>query len=109
AQTLLRSYRVLAGKRVLIAGNGPLNFQVALELARAGAEIAAVVELAGSPSSRDLRSLGAMLASTPVLALRGAGYLIELRRRGIPVLSGRVLAEIGSNEGRISTLVRGWP
>jgi NADPH-dependent 2,4-dienoyl-CoA reductase/sulfur reductase-like enzyme len=109
AQTLLRSYRVLAGKRVLIAGNGPLNFQVALELARAGAEIAAVVELADSPSIRDLRSLGAMLASTPGLALRGAGYLIELRRRGIPVLYGSVLAQVGSNEGRISALVRRWP
>ena len=45
AQTLLRSYAVLPGRRVLVAGNGPLNLQVALELARAGAEIAAVVEL----------------------------------------------------------------
>ena len=34
AQTLLRSYAVLPGRRVLVAGNGPLNLQVALELAR---------------------------------------------------------------------------
>src|SRR5262249_19568891 len=92
AQTLLRSYRVLAGKRVLIAGNGPLNFQVALELARAGAEIAGLVELAARPSLRDLPALGAMLASTPALAVRGARYLWELRRRGIPVLYDSVLS-----------------
>ena len=46
AQTLLRSYGVLPGRRVLVAGNGPLNLQVALELARAGAEVVALAELA---------------------------------------------------------------
>lgn len=109
AQTLLRSYRVLAGKRVLVAGNGPLNFQVAIELARAGAEIGAVVELADAPSLRGLPALGAMLASTPGLAVRGARYLVELRRRGIPLLYGSVLAEIGADRGKLSALVKRWP
>ena len=36
AQTLLRSYRVSPGKRILLAGNGPLNLQVAFELTMAG-------------------------------------------------------------------------
>ncbi len=109
AQTLLRSYRVLAGKRVLITGNGPLNFQVALELARAGAEIAAVVELARRPSMRDLPAIGAMLASTPGLALRGIRYLAELRRRGIPIVYGNVLAEVAGDSGALSALVKRWP
>jgi len=109
AQTLLRSYRVLAGKRILIAGNGPLNVQVALELARAGAEIAAVVELAARPSLGRLPALGAMLATTPALALRGAGYLLELRRRGIPTLYGSVLAEVAESAGALSALVKRWP
>ena len=34
AQTLWRSYASLPGRRVLLAGNGPLNLQVAPELAR---------------------------------------------------------------------------
>jgi NADPH-dependent 2,4-dienoyl-CoA reductase/sulfur reductase-like enzyme len=109
AQTLLRSYRVLAGRRVLIAGNGPLNFQVAVELARAGAEIAAVVELAARPSLSGLPALGAMVASTPALALRGAGYLAELSRRGVPLLYGSVLAEVAGNAGVLSALVKRWP
>jgi NADPH-dependent 2,4-dienoyl-CoA reductase/sulfur reductase-like enzyme len=54
AQTLWRSYRTLPGKRVIVAGSGPLNLQVALELARGGAEIVAVCEAAPSP----LRRLG---------------------------------------------------
>jgi NADPH-dependent 2,4-dienoyl-CoA reductase/sulfur reductase-like enzyme len=109
AQTLLRSYRVLAGKRVLIAGNGPLNLQVALELARAGAEIAAVIELAAHASGRSFRAIAAMLASTPALALRGAGYLLELGRRGIPVIYGSVLTEIAGDAGTLSALVKRWP
>ena len=41
--------RVSAGRRILIAGNGPLNLQVACELQRAGAEIVAVAEAARRP------------------------------------------------------------
>ena len=49
AQTLLRSYGVAPGQRVLVSGNGPLNFQVANELLRAGAEVVALAEAASPP------------------------------------------------------------
>jgi NADPH-dependent 2,4-dienoyl-CoA reductase/sulfur reductase-like enzyme len=94
AQTLLRSYGVLPGRRVLVAGNGPLNLQVAVELARAGAEIAAVVELARRPGLWAAAALGKMLTSTPALALRGRSYLAELGRRGIPLLHCHVIAGV---------------
>lgn len=109
AQTLLRSYRVLAGARILIAGNGPLNFQVALELARAGAEIVGIVELAPRPSSRMLPALGKMFANAPALASRGARYLAELRQRRIPLVYDGVLAEITAGDGGLSGLVKRWP
>ena len=109
AQTLLRSYRVLAGVRILIAGNGPLNFQVALELARAGAEIVAVVELAQRLSSRTLPAFATMLANAPALALRGARYLAELRQRRIPVVYDSVLAEVAAGARGLSGLVKRWP
>jgi NADPH-dependent 2,4-dienoyl-CoA reductase/sulfur reductase-like enzyme len=75
AQTLWRSYRTLPGRRVLIAGNGPLNLQVACELARAGATVVAVAEAARAPRAG---ALGALLVSCgpgwPTgLALPGAG------------------------------------
>jgi thioredoxin reductase len=94
AQTLLRSYRVLPGRRILIAGNGPLNLQVAVELARAGADIVAVCEAAQSPRTRDLAPITSMALISPDLVLQGWGYLRELRRRLIPVLYGTCLAEI---------------
>lgn len=109
AQTLLRSYRVLAGARVLVAGNGPLNLQVALELRRAGAEIAAVVELARRPGLWALPAFCRMLTSTPALALRGAGYLTELRRRRIPILYGSVLAAVERGNSGLLALVRRRP
>jgi len=109
AQTLLRSYRVLAGARMLIAGNGPLNFQVALELARTGAEIVGLVELAERPSSRAFPALGTMLANAPALTLRGARYLAELRQHRIPVLYESVLAEVTAGAGGLSGLVKRWP
>ncbi|MGI9334286.1 MAG: FAD-dependent oxidoreductase, partial [Gammaproteobacteria bacterium] len=91
AQGLSRAYRVAPGRRVLIAGNGPLNLQVACELSAGGVEVVAVAELAPSPWPRRWRSaLGASIQS-PKLMLRGLAYLNALRRRGIPVLYNQVV------------------
>ena len=49
AQSLLRSYRIKAGKEIVIAGNGPLNFQLASELIDNGAKIIAVIEASPKP------------------------------------------------------------
>ncbi len=109
AQTLLRSYAVLPGRRVLVAGNGPLNLQVALELARAGAEVAAVVELARRPGPWAALALARMLTSTPTVALRGRGYLAELRRRGIPLLHRQVIAGVERAGDGLRAQVAAWP
>jgi len=45
-QTMLKSQRVLAGRRILLAGTGPLNLVLANQLAEAGATVVAVLELA---------------------------------------------------------------
>lgn len=109
AQTLLRSYRVLPGRRVLVAGNGPLNLQVALELARAGAEVVAVAELAQRPGLWSMPALARMLTSTPALVLRGRSYLTELEHRGIPLLHWHVLSAVEHvNEGLRARVVP-WP
>lgn len=79
AQTLLRSYGVIAGRRVLVAGNGPLNLQVAGELRRAGAEVVAAAEAAPRPGIGALGRLAAMAATAPGLTARGAGYLARNR------------------------------
>lgn len=106
AQTLLRAYRVLPGRRVLIAGNGPLNFQVAAELVEAGAEVVAVAESARRPGLRTLPDLLAAVTASPDLLRDGAGYLARLRRAGVPVLWGHVLSEaIGPVGGTVAEAV----
>jgi NADPH-dependent 2,4-dienoyl-CoA reductase/sulfur reductase-like enzyme len=109
AQTLLRSYGVLAGRRLLLAGNGPLNLQVAVELARAGAEVVAVVELARRPGFWAAAALAKMLTSTPALALRGRSYLAELSRRGIPLLHRHVVAGVERAGDGLQARVAPWP
>ena len=94
AQTLWRSYRRLAGRRLLIAGNGPLNLQVAAELAGGGAEITAVVELAPVPALRSLAALAEMARASPRLVLEGLAYRRRLQTAGTPVLYGSAVTRI---------------
>lgn len=84
AQTLLRSYRVLAGKRFVVAGNGPLNLQLAAELLDAGAQVAALVEAASRPGIASLRA-GIRLLNSPDLVRDGIRYMAMLRRHGVPI------------------------
>lgn len=96
AQTLARSYRVFPGQRVVVAGNGPLNLQLAAELAEAGVQVLAVVEAAPAWSPRRWREAARATANDAGLMARGALLLASLRRRGVPVLWG---SQIVSAEG----------
>jgi glycine/D-amino acid oxidase-like deaminating enzyme len=99
-QTLARAGRVSPAETVLVAGNGPLNLQLACELIEGGVRVAAVVEAAARPSPRDWRDALRMGLAAPDLAWDGTRYLLRLRRAGVPVLWGaRVLACEG--EGRL--------
>lgn len=92
AQTLLRSYGVTPGRRVLVAGNGPLNIQVARELLSNGTEIV-LAEAAPAPWTRPI--LGARLAlASPALAAAGLRDLLMLRAGGARLLFGRRLAAV---------------
>jgi thioredoxin reductase len=96
AQTLLRSYRVCAGKRVLIAGNGPLNLQVAAELIAAGASVLAVAEAA--PAPRPSPALARMALTAPDLLRDGLRYRAALRRAGALLLHEHVLVRVEGGE-----------
>ena len=98
AQTLLRAYRVAPGRRVLVAGNGPLNAQVACELIDAGVEVAAWVEAAPSPGWRKLPAALVALWHAPGLIRDGQRYLARLRRAGVPRLWGHLLVAAEGDE-----------
>ncbi|MBV9634005.1 MAG: FAD-dependent oxidoreductase [Methylobacteriaceae bacterium] len=108
AQTLLRSYRVLAGRRILVAGNGPLNLQVARELARAGAHVVAVAELAPRPSWSRSAALWQMLRADPALLRDGVVYLAGLRRRGVPMLFAHRLGLIEKTGEGLRAQLERW-
>lgn len=106
-QTLLRSYQVVPRRRVLVAGNGPLNLQVALELARAGAQVVGVAEASLGPRPAMLTTLARMAYAAPGLTRQGARTLAGLRRRGVPVHWGTTLASVAqTDDGLLARLVR---
>jgi NADPH-dependent 2,4-dienoyl-CoA reductase/sulfur reductase-like enzyme len=98
AQTLLRSSLTTPGRTVLIAGNGPLNLQVARELLRAGVDVVALVELA-SPFWRAPPSAGMALAlNGPGLAWDGVRHLASLHANGVPIYYRHALIRAEGDE-----------
>ena len=106
AQTLARSYRVAPGARTIVAGNGPLNLQTALELVEGGAKVVAVVESAPRPGFAGLRDALKLALAAPDLAVDGIAMLRKLAAANVPILWGRtaIAAEADAN-GEFSTLV----
>src|SRR5262249_38385697 len=92
AQPPPRGYRVAAGRRIVIAGNGPLNLQTAVELIDGGAEVVAVVEIAPRPGLGQMRDAMRLAAAAPGLAFDGLAMLRRLARARVPILWGRRVA-----------------
>ena len=97
AQTLWRTARRLPGRRVLIAGNGPLNLQLAAELVAGGADVVALVEAAPHPV-RGLASLAAMAMAAPGLVADGIAYHARRLRGGVPMLHEMVVGAVAAAE-----------
>lgn len=106
AQTLWRSYRTLPGKRIAVCGSGPLNLQVALELALGGAEICEIAEAARSPLDQPLAAVK-MVMSGLKLAARGVAMAAGLRRRGIRVSYRTTLIRVAEADGHLLATFRG--
>lgn len=91
AQTLLRSGAVSPGQRVLVAGNGPLNIQLATELLNAGVTVVAIAEQAPRPGLARAASALVMARHSAGLAVQGVRQLARLRLAGVPLLFGHVV------------------
>ena len=96
AQTLLRAYRVSPGRRVLVGGCGPLNLQVAAELAAAGVDVAACIDEAPAPGfgSGHAMALARALAADSGLVSAGLRHRARLLRAGVPVLHGATVVRV---------------
>lgn len=78
AQIALKAQGVALGRRIVLAGSGPLLTLVAHQLRAAGAEIAAVLETA--PLATQLRGAVLMAAARPGVTLRGVAMRLRLGR-----------------------------
>ncbi|MBL8587503.1 MAG: FAD-dependent oxidoreductase, partial [Methylobacteriaceae bacterium] len=104
AQTFLRAYGVVPGRRLVIAGVGPLNLQLAAELAAAGAQVVAVVEGSAAPGLAAAPLLARMALAAPRLVIDGLDYRRRLRRAGAPLLHRAVILR-AEGEGRLERAV----
>jgi NADPH-dependent 2,4-dienoyl-CoA reductase/sulfur reductase-like enzyme len=96
AQNLMKGYRVLPGRRVLVAGSGPLLLVVAHYLLHGGARVVAVCE--ASPL-RQLWRFAHRLLPHLNFVQQGHHYRRELKEAGVPFLTGRVIRRaLGNTE-----------
>lgn len=96
ATILLKSHGVLPGRRVVVAGSGPLLLLVASKIVTAGGEVAAVVD--ASPRAGWVARLGGMVAR-PDLMAKGAGWLLQLLKARVPIHSGAAIRAIHGTDG----------
>ena len=102
ATVLLKAQQVLPGERALVAGCGPLLPAVVASVLKAGGRVAAVVDLA---EGREwLSALPAMLTRPDLLA-RGLGWLIRLRRAGVPVYFRHAIRQVESAEEHLEVAI----
>lgn len=99
-QTLLRSYQVAPGARVLVAGNGPLNIQLAAELAKAGVDVVGLVEAAAFLTPTRAAAGLRMAWNAPGLTRDGIGYLSALAAARVPLLAGSVVESLEGDPQR---------
>lgn len=109
AQAMLKSGLVLPGRRIVVAGSGPLLQAVAVSLARAGARVPALVEAAGYGAyARAPRAL----AGDPGRLREGIRYSAALTGHRVRVLAHRAVTAVHGTdrvEGvTVSRLDRDW-
>ncbi len=81
ATALIKAQKVLPGRRVVVAGRGPLLPYVAYMIVKNGGEVAALIDRNGP---QDWLSKSLDVAARPGLALEGAGWIAALIRARVP-------------------------
>lgn len=102
AQIALKAQACAIGAKVAFLGTGPLLYLVAAQYAKAGAQVAAVVDTARRGDS--LKALPQLCARPGVLR-KGLALMAYLRRSGIPLFKGATpLAIDGADDDGVSGL-----
>ncbi|QCW79757.1 FAD-dependent oxidoreductase [Streptomyces sp. S6] len=109
AQAVLKDSCALPGRRIVVAGSGPLLLAVAVSLAEAGAEIPVLAEAA---SYAAYASRPGALVRNPAKAVEGARLAGELLRYRIPVRTRSAVVRAHGTDRieavTLATLDREW-
>jgi NADPH-dependent 2,4-dienoyl-CoA reductase/sulfur reductase-like enzyme len=110
AQALLKGQGVTAGRRVLVAGSGPLLLPAAAGLAEAGVDVVAVLE--ANPVSTGAVVAAARLAPFAGKRKEAAAYARILARHRVPVKTGHAVVTAGGDgqveQATVSRVDRDW-
>ncbi len=95
AQIALKAQACAIGRKVVFLGTGPLLYLISYQYAKAGVDVAAVLDT--SPFAGQVRALKYM-ASRPSLLAKGLYYRAQLLARRIPVHTGVTPLEIAGDD-----------
>ncbi len=90
ATVLIKSQGVTPGRKVVVAGCGPLLVTVAAGILKLGGDVAGIVDLAGR---RDWLAALPSLATQPELLGRGLGWALKIGAARVPVYFGHAIRE----------------
>ncbi len=105
AKTLVAVQRVLPGRRILMAGSGPLALAFSAQLRGLGANIVAVAEAAPRPGMAALARLA--LHAPPALLWEAIGHRAELWRERIPFHHSTVIVRAEGDEEVARAVIAG--
>ncbi len=104
---LVRTQGVRPGRRLLLAGTGPLVIAFAAQMVHDGAELVEVADPAPALRLRDVLRLVAAGPTTWPTLLDGAGYLATLHRHGVRIRPETVVTAVhGESEVTSATVSR---
>ena len=102
AQVLLKDQGCLVGGTTAFCGSSPLLYLAALQYARAGGRVAAVVDTSGP---RGKLVAGPLMLTGANLLARGLTWMAALRRLGVPIHHGATLCRIEGGPDGVRALV----
>lgn len=104
-QILVNSQKILPGKKIIICGNGPLNFQLADELKKGGATVEAVVESSKNPFLNSFFSIFCLFLS-PIIFLKGIKSYLNIFFSNTKIIHQSFIDEIKEKNGKKSISIR---
>jgi len=104
AQTIVKTQRVLPGKRIVFAGSGPLALAFPAQLREYGANVVLALEAGPRPSGRDVARIVRAARGNLELLRDAVAYRARLLRAGVPMRYARIVVR-AEGDGQVRRVV----